>query len=297
VQKKLIVITGPTASGKSDLAVEVAVRLNAEIISADSRQMYKGLKIGTAAPGEDLLSRVPHHFIAFLNVDQYYNVKTYEDNAIKKINQLLEINDFVVLTGGSMLYVNAILNGIDEIPDIDPEIRKMLTNQFEKHGLDNMKIQLQLLDPLIYGRIDVRNPARVIHALEVCLSSGLPYSSFLNHKTAIRPFKIIHFNIELPRPLLFSRINTRVDKMIQAGLLDEVKFYWEQRDLNALNGVGYKELFLYLSGVYDFEQAVDKIKVNTRRYAKKQMTWFNKYQTIPVDESTSLDYIIDKCFG
>lgn len=274
--KKLIVLLGPTGVGKTELSLNIAEHYNCDIISIDSRQLYKGLEIGTAAPTQEQLQRAPHHFVGILNIDDYFSVSDYESQAIAKIEKLHHSSNIVLATGGSMMYVDALCYGVDIMPTIDPKLRDALYTQYEEKGLDNILSQLKLLDPVHYNKVDQKNYKRVIHALEVCLQTGKPYSSFLTGSKKERPFEIIRIGLERDREDLYQRINSRVDSMMASGLLEEATNFYPHRIQNSLNTVGYKEIFKYLDGEWTLDHAIEKIKQNTRTYAKQQMRWFKK---------------------
>lgn len=276
----LIVIIGPTGVGKTRASLSVASHFNCDIISADSRQMYKNMTIGTAAPTQEELSVARHHFIQFLHPNNLYNASQYETDVMQLLPQLFKQNSKQVLVGGSMMYVDAICKGIDLMPDVDPEVRKNLKKQLATDGLEALRIQLKTLDPATYNKVDLKNPARVLHAVEVCITTGKPYSSFLTQSAKKRDFNIIKVGIDAPRPKLYDRINQRVDNMIKAGLVNEVKALLPYKDYNALNTVGYKEIFEYLDGKISLKRATDLIKRNSRRYAKKQLTWFRRDSSV-----------------
>ena len=275
-ENTLLVIAGPTAVGKTSLAIDVARRFGTEIISADSRQFYRELKIGTAAPDTTQLALVPHHFVGNLSLSDSYNVSQYETEVLELLNRLFQKHKLVVLTGGSGLYIRAVCDGIDMLPDAEPEIRLHLQTILKTEGLPTLRLLLQKLDPVYFQMVDVANPARIIRALEVCMSTGLPYSSFRKKNPAKRNFRIIKIGLDLPRAELHQRINARVDQMMAAGLEQEAREFYPYRHLNALNTVGYKELFDYFDGNCSQDDAVEKIKTNTRRYARRQITWFKK---------------------
>lgn len=270
----LIVLIGPTAVGKTALSMELAKRMGSPILNCDSRQVYKNMKIGTAAPTPEQMREVQHYFVGMLELDEYYSAAKYEEEAIALIKQLSAHHQQLILTGGSMMYIDAVCNGIDDIPTIDPLVRKTLKERFETEGLEKLRKELRLLDPAYYGIAELKNPKRVIHALEVIYTSGKTYTSFRKKIRKERSFHIIKIGLRREREELFSRINQRVDQMMEQGLLEEARGLYPHRALNALNTVGYKELFLYLDGTWDLDFAKEKIKRNTRVYAKKQMTWF-----------------------
>ncbi len=276
----LINIVGPTAIGKTSLAIQLANKFNTEIISADSRQFYKEIRIGTAVPSAEELQAAKHHFIQHISIKDNYNVGDFESEAIKKLDELFKNNKIVIMVGGSGLYTKSVLEGLDYFPEVSLEIRQELNLKLEKEGLDSLQQQLHKLDPDYYKIVDLENPHRVIRALEVCISSGKPYSSFLNQPKQERNFTAISIGLSAEREIIYDRINRRVDLMITEGLMDEAKALFPKRELNALNTVGYKELFSYLEGKDSLETAVSEIKKNTRRFAKRQLTWFRKDQEI-----------------
>lgn len=278
--KQVIVLLGPTGVGKTALSIDLATYYNSPIISADSRQFFKGLTIGTAAPTADQLARVPHHLVGMLEVEDYYSASEFERDALSIIADLHRTHDVVVVSGGSMMYIDALCNGIDDVPTIDDELRKEVYAQYEREGLEAIQAQLKMLDPVFYDQVDLKNYKRVIHALEVCLMTGKPYSSFRTNTKKYRPFNIVKVGLMREREELYSRINQRVDEMMEQGLLDEAKLFFDRRHLNSLNTVGYKEMFKYLEGEWTFDFAVEKIKQNTRIYSRKQMTWFKRDKEI-----------------
>lgn len=272
----LVVITGPTGVGKSDTAVWLARELNAEIISADSRQLYRDIPIGTAAPTAEQMAEVKHHFVGTLSLEEYYSAAQFEDDVMQLLPQLFARSPYVVMCGGSMMYVDAVCKGIDNIPTISDEIRREVVERFERDGAEAMREELRRLDPVYYNQVDLKNHKRVIHAVEICLQAGRPYSELRTNSVKQRPFRIVKIGLNLPREQLFDRINRRVEKMIEAGLVDEVRRFYPQRHLNSLNTVGYKELFAWMDGTMDYDTAVARIQKNTRVYAKKQLTWYAK---------------------
>lgn len=278
--KTLLVLLGPTGVGKTEWSLLTAERLTCPIISADSRQIYKGLTIGTAAPNAVQLSRVRHYFIAKLSLDEYYSASQFEDEAIALLENLHQSHEVVVMTGGSMLYIDAVCKGIDEIPNIDDSLRQDIQNLYKKEGLDPIRQQLKLLDPDFYQVVDLKNTKRVIHALEVCLMTGKPYSSLRTNPRKERPFRIVKVGLKRERAELYNRIDSRVDEMVRDGLIEEARYFYPQRQLNSLNTVGYKELFDYFDGNCTLDFAIDKIKQHSRNYARKQMTWFRKDKEI-----------------
>lgn len=270
----LYVLLGPTAVGKTELALQIAEKLGSPILNCDSRQIYRGMEIGTAAPTAEQQQRVKHYFVGTHDIGSYYSAAQYEQDVLSLIAQLSETHESLLLTGGSMMYLDAVCNGIDDIPSVDAEVRETLHGRLVAGKIDEMRNELRLLDPDYYHTADTRNPKRVVHALEVCYTTGRPYSSFLTKKHKPRPFHIVKIGLQRERQELFDRINRRVDTMMKEGLLDEARRLYPLRKENALNTVGYKELFCYIDGEWDLPFAVEKIKKNTRDYAKKQMTWF-----------------------
>jgi tRNA dimethylallyltransferase len=276
MRKTLIVIVGPTAIGKTALSIKIANRFQTDILSADSQQFYKELSIGTAVPSPEELSIAKHHFIQHISIQEKYTVGDFEKDALERLDTIFEKQDIAVLVGGSGLYIDAITKGLDNFPDIDPNIRLALKDEHEKYGLISLANKLKDLDSEAYKSIEIDNPHRVIRALEVTIGTGQPYSSFLNKPKSKRNFEIIKIGLTAERSVIYSRINDRVDEMIKLGLLGEVKTLQPYKHLNALNTVGYKELFSYLEGETDLEFAISEIKKNTRRFAKRQLTWFRK---------------------
>lgn len=274
--KTLIVITGPTASGKTSLALEVASRLGCHIISADSRQLYHQLPIGTAAPTPEELARVPHHFVGTLGVEEYFSAAQFEEEVMELLPRLFAENDYAVMCGGSMMYVDAVTKGIDDIPTISPEVRASVLQMLETEGIDALRERLRTLDPEYYSQVDLQNTKRVVHAVEICLQSGVTYTSLRTGRRKPRPFRILTFAIDHDREELFRRINLRTDLMIAAGLPDEARAMLPHRHLNALNTVGYKEMFEYLLGNWTLPFATARLAKNTRVYAKKQLTWLRR---------------------
>jgi tRNA dimethylallyltransferase len=280
MNKKLIIILGPTAVGKTEYSLNLAESLQTEILSCDSRQMFREMKIGTATPSEEELKRVPHHFIGNLPIHDYYSCGKYEIETLQKCDELFKKHDTLVMTGGSMLYIDAICNGIDEMPDIDEELRNSLWERFEKEGVESLRQELKILDPEYAQKVDPKNGKRIIHALEICLQAGKPYSEIRKNQKKERPFEIQKIGIYRDRETLNQRINLRVDKMFEQGLYEEALGLYPFKHLNSLNTVGYKELFAHFDGQCSLEEAKEKIKTDTRRYAKKQMTWFKKDEDI-----------------
>ncbi len=292
MQKYLIVLTGPTGIGKTNTGIKLAQHFNTEIVSADSRQIYKELCIGTAVPSKNELEAVKHHLIQTISVKENYNASRYEHEALKIINSLFDKHDVVLLVGGSMMYIDAVCKGIDIMPDADPEIRNSLKEQLVKEGLESLRFQLKKLDPEYYSKVDLKNPTRIIHALEISLMTGKPYSGFRSNKQKKRPFNIIKIGLNCNREILHRRINRRVNEMVNAGLETEARQFASFKHLNSLNTVGYKELFSYFDHDITFEKATELIKRNSRRYARKQLTWFRRDKEVRWFEPTEIDKII-----
>lgn len=290
--KTLVVITGPTGVGKTEVSIKVAQHFNTEIVSADSRQIFRELSIGTAVPSKNELDTVQHHFIQSHSIEENYNASRYETEAIELINKLLKNRDVLLLVGGSMLYIDAICKGIDRMPDADPEIRASLKKQLEEEGLASLRLQLKKLDPEYYKKVDLKNPNRIIHALEISIQTGKPYSSFRSDTPKERPFNIIKIALNCDRQKLHNRINLRVDKMMEAGLVNEAKEVYCKKHLNALNTVGYQELFAFFDKKISLDKAVELIKRNSRRYARKQITWFRRDKTVKWFEPGECNKII-----
>lgn len=274
--KSLIVLIGPTGVGKTDLSLALAKCYKSPIISADSRQIYATLQIGTAAPTPEQLEQAKHYFIGTLQLTDYYSAAQYELDAIKLLDELFTSHDTLILTGGSMMYIDAICKGIDDIPTVDAETREYMMQHYEKEGLEALCKELKLLDPEYYKSVDLKNPKRVIHALEICYMTGKTYTSFRTKSAKQRPFRIIKIGLTRDREELYDRINHRVDKMMEDGLLEEARQMYPFRHLNALNTVSYKELFKYFDGEWTLPFAIEKIKQNSRIYSRKQMTWFKR---------------------
>ena len=288
----LIVVVGPTGVGKSNLSIQLARYYQSEIISADSRQIFRELNIGTAVPSAEDLAEIPHHFIQTKSVVEYYNVSEYETEALKLIERLFSQRNPLILTGGSMLYVDTICKGIDDIPTVDPDVRKAVIQWYEENGIEALRQRLQEVDPAYYAIADLNNAKRLLHAVEVYQMTGSPISSFRTNTVRERSFKIVKIGINQDRSILYDRINQRVDKMMESGLLEEVKSVYSHRNLNSLNTVGYKELFAFLDGQCSLEEAVDLIKRNSRKYARKQLTWFRRDPNIHWFEPDHLEEII-----
>ena len=278
MNKALVVLAGPTAVGKTSCGIEVASHFGTEIISADSRQIYRETTIGTAVPSAKDLARIRHHFIQCVSVKEYYNASIFENQVLERLEELYMEQDLILMVGGSGLYIDAVCEGIDDLPTVDPDLRKELKERLSKEGLDALTRQLRQLDPLSYARVDLNNHMRVLKALEISIQTGRPYSSFLSNTNKKRPFHIIRIALDLERELLYRRINERVDQMMEAGLLEEVKQLQHLRGYTAMKTVGYRELFQVLDGSLSLDEGVELIKRNTRKFARKQLTWFRKEQ-------------------
>ncbi|MCR5711873.1 MAG: tRNA (adenosine(37)-N6)-dimethylallyltransferase MiaA [Prevotella sp.] len=291
----LIVITGPTAVGKTELCIDIAKYYGVPIINADSRQIYRELKIGTATPTEEQLKSVKHYFVGSISIDNYYNASMYEQDVLTLLDKQFKHSSIQLLTGGSMMYIDAVCNGIDDIPTIREDIREEMKKRYANEGLEALCEDLRRLDPEHYEIVDKKNYRRVIHALEICYQTGRTYTSFRRQEKKQRPFKIIKIGLNREREELYHRINLRVDQMMTDGLLDEVQSLQSKRTNNALNTVGYKEMFTYLDGTWSLEEAVERIKGNTRRYARKQLTWFKRDEEMrwfhPQQKEDILKYI------
>ena len=278
--KKLIVITGPTAVGKTDLCMQVARHYDIPIVNADSRQLYRELPIGTAAPTAEQQQAVRHYFVGTLGIDDYYSASMYEQQVMTLLPQLFAVSDYALLSGGSMMYIDAVCNGIDDIPTVDDQTRSLMKQRLADEGLEALVEELRRLDPEHYEIVDRRNPRRVVHALEICHMTGRTYTSFRTAHKKQRPFQIVKIGLNRPREELYARINRRVDLMMEQGLEDEARRMFPHKGVNALNTVGYKELFDYFEGRWPLNEAVERIKGNTRRYARKQLTWFRRDQSM-----------------
>ena len=296
--KTLISIVGPTAIGKTNLAIEVAKHFQSEIISCDSRQFFKEMKIGTAVPSEEELVEVKHHFIQNISIHEKYSVGDFERDGLAFLDNYFETNDICVMVGGSGLYEKAITVGFDEFPDVDPKIREDLNNELAEFGIEKLQEELQEVDPKYFEEVDIFNKQRVTRALEIFRASGLPFSHFRNQDLNKRPFNIIKIGLELPREEMYDRINHRVDIMMNEGLLNEAKNLFSLKDLNALQTVGYRELFDFFEEKITLDFAIEEIKKNTRRFAKRQMTWFKKDETVnwfsPFDQENIINFISNK---
>ncbi len=274
--KTLIVLLGPTGVGKTALSIDIAQRYSCPILNCDSRQLFRGLKIGTAAPTPSQLQAAKHYFVGTLNVDEYYSAARYEQDAMQLIEQLFQEHDTLLLSGGSMMYIDAVCKGIDDIPTVDEDTRNKVKLRLEEEGLNSLSEHLQQLDPKYAAIVDPNNTRRIVHALEICLMTGRTYTSFRTNTCKQRPFRILKIGLNRPREELFEHINRRVEQMMSDGLLDEARSMLPQRHQNALNTVGYKEMFQVLDGLWPIGMAVERMKKNTRVYAKKQLTWFGK---------------------
>lgn len=291
----LIVILGPTGVGKTNISLRLADYFNCPVVSSDSRQFYRELKIGTAAPTDLELQRAKHYFIGSHSIFDEYNAGQYELDAIQLLEKLFQTNHFVLLVGGSMMYIDAVCKGLDDIPAVDAEVRLFWQNQFAEKGLEFIQNELLKLDPKHYGEVDLQNPKRILHALEICSMTGKPYSDLRSGVPKVRNFNIVKIGLNRPRPELYERINKRVDIMMEQGLLQEVEQFYPQRELNTLNTVGYKELYEYMNGNWSLDFAVSMIKQDSRRYAKRQLTWFNRDENItwfhPDEEENVLEFV------
>ena len=298
MEKTLIVITGPTAVGKTALCLDVAKHFHIPVINADSRQIFRELKIGTAPPTEEQMQQVHHDFVGMLGLDDYYSASLFEQQVLELLDRQFLSSDYALMAGGSMMYIDAVCDGIDDIPTIDDQTRTTMKQRLADEGLEALCEELRQRDPEYYEIVDRQNPRRVVHALEICLMTGKTYTSFRKREKRQRPFNIIKIGLNRPREELYDRINRRVDQMMADGLLEEAKALYPRRHLNALNTVGYKELFDYIDGRWPLEEAVERIKGNTRRYARKQLTWFKKDESIrwfhPDETETIIKYICGK---
>jgi len=291
----LLVILGPTGVGKTNISLQLAEHFACSIISSDSRQFYRELKIGTAAPTDTQLARVRHYFVGSHSIFDEYNAGHYEQDAIQLLDELFQKQDVVMLVGGSMMYIDAVCNGMDNIPTVDPEIRAYWQKQFADFGLEFIQDELKRLDPIHFVQVDIQNPKRIIHALEICSMTGKTYSDLRTGERKVRNFNILKIGLNRPRPELYERINARVDEMMANSLLHEAEQFYQFKHLNTLNTVGYKELYEYLDGNWSLDFAVNMIKQDSRRYAKRQMTWFNRDKEIrwfhPEDEAGIMEYV------
>jgi len=291
----LIVLLGPTGVGKTDVSINLATHLNCEIISSDSRQFYKEMTIGTAVPDKVQLEKVKHHFIRFISVKDYYSSSLFERDVLNLLPHLFEKNKVTIMSGGSGMYIDAVCSGIDDIPDVDPAVREKFQKRYSEEGIEGLRMTLKLLDPEHYANVDLKNHKRIIRALEICESTGRPYSSFLKKQKRIREFGIIKIGLMGPRDELYTRINKRVDEMIETGLEEEVNSLYNFRNLNALKCVGYREFFDVIDGKITRDKAIELIKRNTRRYAKRQLTWWAKDKDIRWFQPEQMEEIIEYC--
>jgi tRNA dimethylallyltransferase len=298
MQNILIVLLGPTGVGKTDASIDIAIRYSTEIISCDSRQFFREMNIGTSVPSDNQLLKVKHHFIKFISVKDYYSASLFERDVLKILPSLFEKNQIVIMTGGSGLYIDAVCNGIDDIPDVDPDIREKYILKYKLEGVESLRSELKLVDPEHYKKVDLKNYKRIIRALEIFDTTGKPYSSFLKKGKPVRDFKIIKIGLQRPRQELYERIDQRVDLMTKNGLEDEAGSLYNMRSLNALNTVGYKEFFDFFDGKITRSKAIDLIKRNTRRFAKRQMTWWAKDKDIrwfsPMEKDKIIEYIMEQ---
>ena len=278
--KTLITISGPTAVGKTKFSIDLSRILNCNIISCDSRQFYQELTIGTAVPSKKELRAVKHHCIHHKSILDTYTIKDFQKEALTIINNEFKINDYIIMVGGSGLYMDAVVNGLDNFPEANDKVRKNLNSKLKEFGIKYLQKKLKKLDPVYYNNVDKQNPRRLIRALEICISSNKPYSSFIGKQKTIHEFNLLHFGMNMNRKILYSKINSRVDKMIDDGLLKEVKTLVNYKKLNALKTVGYKELFLFLEKKITFKQSIEEIKKNSRRFAKRQITWLKRKENI-----------------
>ena len=291
----LVVITGPTAVGKTALCIKLAKHYGIPIINADSRQIYRELRIGTASPSDEQLREVKHYFVGSIGIDDYYNASLYEQDVLRVLDEQFCHSPIQLLTGGSMMYIDAVCNGIDDIPTIRDDIRNEMKRRYAEEGLESLCADLQRLDPEHYAVVDRKNYRRVIHALEICYQTGQTYTSFRKQERKQRPFRIVKIGLNRERDELYQRINSRVDQMMTDGLLDEARSLYDKRSNNALNTVGYKEMFAYLDSTWTLDEAIERMKGNTRRYARKQLTWFRRDTEMqwfhPKQQEDILNYI------
>ncbi len=299
--KTLIILLGPTGVGKTSLSTRIAEHYQTEIISCDSRQIYREMSIGTAVPDNITLKKIRHHFIQSHSIFDYYNASKYEFEVLEKLELLFQIYDTVIMTGGSMLYIDAVCKGIDDLPEADPELRKTLTDRMKNEGIESLRTELRYLDPVYYSEADLRNPKRIIHGLEICIMTGKPYSSFRTRQHKPRNFNVIKIGLNRERAILYEMINRRVDQMFESGLVEEAKNLYPYRHLNALNTVGYRELFECFDNKITMDEAKERIKSNTRKYARKQLTWFLKDNEIkwftPLQEEEIISFLNEKLQG
>lgn len=296
--KTLIVLVGPTGVGKTEISLKLAEMLNCPILSSDSRQLYRELKIGTAAPTEEQLRRAKHYFIGSQSIFDVYNAGQYEQDVLQLLEKLFQERNTVLLVGGSMMYIDAVCRGMDQIPSVDNDTREFWMNQYQHFGIEYLRQELKRMDPVHFDEVDLKNPKRMLHALEICTITGKPYSDFRTGQSKTRPFNIVKIGLNRPRTELYERINKRVDIMIQDGLIDEAKQFYPYRHLNTLNTVGYKELFQFFDGTWTQDFALAMIKQDSRRYAKRQLTWFNRDKDIhwfyADDTQDMIDFVKNK---
>jgi len=301
MKNTLIVLLGPTGIGKTDISIDIARHFGCDIISADSRQFFREMRLGTALPSREQLAEIKHHFIGFLSVKDYYSSNLFERDVLGILPNLFKKNSVVLMTGGSGMYIDAVCDGIDDIPDVDPEIREKFARKYKEEGIEGLRIELKLLDPEHYEKVDLKNPRRIIRALEICETTGQPYSGFLTKQKRRRDFEIIKTGLKRPREELFDRINRRVDLMIRDGLEEEAMNLFGFRHLNALNSVGYREFFDFFDGKTTRDKAIELIKRNTRRFAKRQITWWSKDEGIRWfggdDKEQIIDYLTTSISG
>lgn len=289
----LVVLLGPTGVGKTEVALQIAEHLQSPIINADSRQLFAEIPIGTAAPTKEQQERVKHYFVGTLHLTDYYSAAKYEEDVLQLLNQLFKQQQMALLSGGSMMYIDAVCQGIDDIPTVDEATRRLMKRKLETEGLDALVAELKVLDPEHYKIVDLHNPRRVVHALEICHMTGNTYTSYRKNTKKIRPFNIIKIGLNRPREEMYERINNRVLKMMNQGLMEEAKAVYPQKGLNALNTVGYKELFAYFDGDISLDDAILKIQSNTRQYMRKQVTWFKRDNQIKWFSPTNIEEIIN----
>lgn len=289
----LVVLLGPTGVGKTEVALQIAEHLQSPIINADSRQLFAEIPIGTAAPTKEQQERVKHYFVGTLHLTDYYSAAKYEEDVLQLLNQLFNQQQIALLSGGSMMYIDAVCQGIDDIPTVDEATRRLMKRRLETEGLDALTAELKVLDPQHYKIVDLHNPRRVVHALEICYMTGNTYTSYRKNTKKIRPFNIVKIGLNRPREEMYERINNRVLKMMEQGMIEEAKAVYPQKDLNALNTVGYKELFAYFDGDISLDDAILKIQSNTRQYMRKQVTWFKRDNEIKWFSPTNIEEIIN----
>ncbi|MCX6221749.1 MAG: tRNA (adenosine(37)-N6)-dimethylallyltransferase MiaA [Bacteroidia bacterium] len=293
----LIILLGPTGVGKTALSIKIANHFHTEIISCDSRQLFKEMQIGTAVPEKEILKQIPHHFVQSNSIFGNYNAARFETEVLEKLQKLFAVHPVVLMTGGSMLYIDVVCKGIDDLPDVDPELRATLMNRMKEEGIERLRAELRLLDPVYHHEVDLRNPVRIVHALEICYTTGKPFSAQRTKTVKPRAFNILKIGLNRDRSVLHNRINSRVDEMMAAGLEAEARSLYPHRELSTLNTVGYREMFDYFDGNCSLEEAIEKIKANSRKYARKQLTWFRKDPDIHwfhPDQETEILELISK---